>query len=118
MVGALGENPDIIDERMQRAVEKPFRLGDKALEVDKLGEVGGDVAGPVRVTLAFRRHGVARASDDPPAGVAKALDKVIPSLFGLRPKFLPLECTISNTVNSIFEKNRQTIEQKRVIGDR
>src|SRR5215469_12583046 len=63
---------------MQRAIEKPFRLGDKALKVDRLGEVGGDVVSPVRVALAFGRHGVARASDDPPAGIAKAFDRGMP----------------------------------------
>ena len=40
-------------------------------------EIGGDVVGPIRVALAFERHRVARAGDDPPADIAEAFDAVI-----------------------------------------
>ena len=49
----------IVDERVQRAVEKTLRLGDEVLEVRGIAEIGGDVMGPVRVAFAFlaaRRH--------------------------------------------------------------
>ncbi len=52
-----------------------LRLGNEVLEVSGIGEVGGDVVGPVRVAFAFARHGVARAGNDPPAGIAEAFDR-------------------------------------------
>src|SRR5215469_2405361 len=74
---ALWGDTGIVDERMQGPPDKPTRLGDKALEVGGIGKIRGDVVGPIRVTLAFRRHGVSRAGDDAPAGVAETLDRCV-----------------------------------------
>ena len=63
---------------MQRPVEIVLGLGDEAIEIGGLAEIGGDVVGPVRVAPAFRRHPLARAGDDPPPGVAEALDRRVP----------------------------------------
>src|SRR5271170_4532647 len=68
----------IVDEGVQRTVEGIFRLGDKAVEIRWIAEIGGDVMGPVRVALALRRHRVARACNDPPAGIAEAFDRRMP----------------------------------------
>jgi hypothetical protein len=46
----------IVDERVQRSVERLARLGDEAVEIPGVSEVGSDVMGPVRVALALLRH--------------------------------------------------------------
>src|SRR5262249_2869621 len=74
----LWRYPGIVDERMQCPVKKPVRLGDQVIKVVEIGEVGGNVVGPIRVALAFRRHGIPRAGDDAPAGIAKAFDGGVP----------------------------------------
>src|SRR6516162_4036615 len=75
---SLWRDAGIVDERMQRAVEKLPRLGNEVLEVVRIGKIGGDMVGPVRVALAFGRHVVARTGDDPPAGIAETLDRGVP----------------------------------------
>src|ERR1700730_989785 len=72
---SLGRHAGVVDERVQRAVEKLSGLGDEVIEIGGIGEGGGDVMGPVRGALAFGRHRVPRAGDDPRAGVAEALDR-------------------------------------------
>ena len=59
LILVIWRHSGIVDERMQRAVEKPFFLADKTLAI------GGDAVGPVRLKIAFGRYGVARTGDDP-----------------------------------------------------
>ena len=47
-------------------------LGDEALDLGGIGEIGGDVVRPVGIALAFGRHVLARGGDDAPAGLAEA----------------------------------------------
>ena len=74
----LWRDSGIVHERMQRAFERILGLVDKMVEVGGVAEIGGDVVGPVWVALAFGRHGVTRAGDDPPSGVAEAFDRGVP----------------------------------------
>ena len=52
----FGRHAGIVDERVQRPVEQLARLGDKAIEIPRVSEIGSDVLGPVRVSLTLLRH--------------------------------------------------------------
>src|SRR6185312_16418489 len=72
LVGRLRRHAGIVDEGMQRlAVEQRLRLGDEGIDALGVAEIGGDVVRPVGIALAFRRHRLARAGDDLPAGLAE-----------------------------------------------
>src|SRR5262249_55783965 len=63
---------------MQWAVNQRSRLGHEVVDILGIAEIGRDVMGPVRVAFALLRHRVTRARDDPPTGLAKALDSRVP----------------------------------------
>ncbi len=73
LVGVLGDTPALLTERVERAVEIGPGLGDEMLEIPWVAEIGGDVVSPVGVAPGIPPAPVARAGDDPPAGVAEAL---------------------------------------------
>src|SRR5690242_3938142 len=71
----FGRHAGIVDESVQRPVEQLACLGDEAIEILRIPEIGGDVMGPVRIALALLRHRLAGAGDDPPFGIAESLDR-------------------------------------------
>ena len=103
LILVIWRHSGIVDERMQRAVEKPFFLADKTSRSAVMRWV----------QFGSRLHSGGTASREqmmiPPA---EGLDEVILSLFRLAHKLLTLERATSNTVNSSCEQNRHAIRAK------
>ncbi len=79
LIGRLGGYRSVVDQSRQPLLPyQLLRLGDKSAYISGIGEIRGDVVGPVRVALAFGRDIFPRTSDDLPAGVAEPANSRVP----------------------------------------